>query len=363
MNSPLRVGVVGVGWGAAVQVPAFRAGPGYEVVSLCARRPERAAAAAEQLGVADSASDWTTFVTRDDIDVVSVCAPVALHRSIAVAALEAGKHVLCEKPMALHAGDAGAMAAAASSSGLGNAVCFQNRWSNEKHRVHEIVSEGRLGQVYLCQISAVADYWHPTRRAQAEWMYHQADGGGYLAGLAAHDIDYVCWLFGPPEAVCADVRTSVPLRSRRDGSQLVVDADDTSALLLRMRSGPLVVLTTSAVALHAKDSYRFDAFGSLGAVAIEGSFFGGEVRFGGTDDADMHEVPGSDLEVPRPDDIPNKKSATPIRALALLLENWLPTLHGGPASDVPTFDDGLLVQRIIDAARTSASGKGWIALD
>jgi predicted dehydrogenase len=271
--------------------------------------------------------------------------------------------VLCEKPMALHAADAGAMAAAASSSGLGNAVCFQNRWSNDKHRVHEIVSEGRLGDVYLCQISAVADYWHPTRRPQAEWMYRQADGGGYLAGLAAHDIDYVCWLFGPPEAVCADVRTSVPLRSRRDGSQLVVDADDTSALLLRMPSGPLVVITTSAVALHAKDSYRFDAFGSLGAVAIEGSLFGGDVRFGGVDDGGMREVPGSDLKVPKSDGIPDKKSAAPIRSLALLLENWLSTLHGGTTSNVPTFDEGLLVQRIIDAARTSASGKGWVALD
>lgn len=96
----LRVGVVGVGWGSHVQVPSFRAADGYEPVALCARTPDRLACVAAKLGIADTSTDWQHFVARDDLDVISIATPTVLHRQITLAALGAGKAVLCEKPRA-----------------------------------------------------------------------------------------------------------------------------------------------------------------------------------------------------------------------------------------------------------------------
>ena len=104
--APIRVGIIGVGWGSIVQTPAFRAVPEFEVAALCSRQPERVEAAAAQLGIDSTSTDWREFVARDDLDLISVCTPVKLHAEQTIAAVEAGKHVLCEKPVAVDANDA-----------------------------------------------------------------------------------------------------------------------------------------------------------------------------------------------------------------------------------------------------------------
>ena len=96
----LRVGIIGVGWGSHVQVPGFRAADGFEPVALCARTPERLERVAGKLGISETATDWESFVTRDDLDVISVATPTVMHRDMTLAALDAGKAVLCEKPLA-----------------------------------------------------------------------------------------------------------------------------------------------------------------------------------------------------------------------------------------------------------------------
>jgi len=118
-RSPIRVGVVGVGWGTVVHAPAFRLVDGYELVAICARRPETLAKAQEKLGITDGSTDWRSFVQRDDLDLISIATPVKLHQEVTLAAIAAGKHVLCEKPTALTPGAALAMAEAAERAGIG----------------------------------------------------------------------------------------------------------------------------------------------------------------------------------------------------------------------------------------------------
>ncbi len=218
MTSPLRVGLIGVGWGAVVQVPAFRLVPEYEVTAICSRRPERVVKAGEALGITDTSADWESFVRRDDLDVISVCTPVDLHAEQTIAAIEAGKHVLVEKPQALTADDAKLMLDAAESAGVAHAVCFEGRYEHHRLPVTELVADGFLGQPYVALANNVADYWHPSRGLQSEWMYRLDQGGGYLMGLSSHDIDFLLHLFGEPEALCAEVRSSVPVRTRPDGT-------------------------------------------------------------------------------------------------------------------------------------------------
>src|ERR1700761_1410931 len=376
MTDQLRVGVIGVGWGSLVQVPAFRAAGGYEVAALCSRRAERAAEAGARLGIEDVSTDWEQFVRRPDLDVISVCTPTALHREQVLGAIGAGKHVLCEKPVALDAGQAAEMADAADAAGVATAVCFENRWGREKLAVWRQVSEGLLGSPYFARVAIAADYFHPVRPLMSEWMYRLADGGGYLLGMASHDIDYLYCLFGLPAAVCADVRATIPVRTRADGSAFAADADDTASLLLRWSSGVRASISLTTVGLHAGSRYRFEAFGSGGTAEIDGTVFGGTVRAGRAGEDGLRELAARDAPVRVPSAIPaTGRRSPPVRALALMLERWLPSVGGpaapgaglapdgsGPGPSVPTLRDGLVVQRVIDAARRSSDGAGWVSL-
>ena len=382
------MGVIGVGWGSMVQVPAFRAAGGYEVAALCSRRAERAAQAGARLGIEDVSTDWERFVRRPDLDVISVCTPTDLHREQVLGAISAGKHVLCEKPVALDSGQAAEMADAADAAGVATAVCFENRWGREKLAVWRQVSEGLLGSPYYARVAIAADYFHPVRPLMSEWMYRLADGGGYLLGMASHDIDYLYCLFGVPEAVCADVHATIPTRTRADGSAFAADADDTASLLLRWSSGVRASISLTTVGLHTGSRYRFEAFGSDGTAEIDGTVFGGTVRAGRAGEDGLRELSLDDAAVSGDASaIPSTgRRSAPIRALALMLERWLPALRGpagpvdtgsvgagpvdtgagddgrGSGPSVPTLRDGLVVQRVIDAARRSSDGAGWVPL-
>jgi predicted dehydrogenase len=208
----LRVGVIGVGWGSHVQVPGFRAAQGYDPVALCARTPDRLERVAGKLGISDTSTDWESFVARNDLDVISVATPTALHRDMTLAALDAGKAVLCEKPLTGDLDEARDMVRAAEKSARPTACCFENRWNPYWLAVADAVRSGFLGKTYVARVSRSASYWHPSHPPQARWMYDRRRGGGYLAGMLVHDLDFLCSILGRPAEVCAEVRSSEPVR-------------------------------------------------------------------------------------------------------------------------------------------------------
>jgi predicted dehydrogenase len=265
--------------------------------------------------------------------------------------------------MGLDAAQTGEMVEAAETAGVCHAVCFENRWEPARLRMWEIVREGDLGQPYLALARSGADFWHPSRTLQSEWMYQQGHGGGYLMGMGSHDIDFVCALFGEPEAVCADVRTSVRERRRDDGSTLVVDADDTSALLMRMQNGMLAAITTTAIALQ-QNFRAFEAFGSAGSLVMDGLLMGEEpvgIRRGRLGQTGLSPEEVSSRMPRSGSEIPKRRAAGAIRSLALMLEDWLPAFSG-QRTLAPTLHDGHRVQQVIDAARRSSDGAGWVKL-
>jgi predicted dehydrogenase len=321
------------------------------------------ASAGERLDVADTSTDWQAFVRRDDLDLISVCTPVHLHAEQTIAAIDAGKHVLVEKPLALTAEDAELMASAAESAGVAHAVCFEGRYEPHRASVWRLVEDGFIGQPYVARAANSQEYWHPARALQSEWMYSLEGGGGYLMGLSSHDIDYLCFLLGTPEAVCADVRTTVPARQRPDGSTVDVDADDTSVVLLRMQSGALATISTSVVGLHT-NRRQLELVGSDGTIMVDGPVQGGDatVLAGGLGDEGLRSIPQSERTVRSGLAPPKRRAAGAIQALALMLEDWLPAFGGKSARGVPTLADGSQVQQVIDAARRSSAGEGWVSL-
>jgi len=356
-----RVGIVGIGWGSHVQVPAYRAAEGYEPVALCARTPERLAKVSEKLGIADTSTDWRSFVERDDLDIISVATPTNLHKEITIAALEAGKAVLCEKPLASNPAEAREMIAAAEKSGRPTGVCFENRWNPEWLSISDHLESGRIGTPYVARISRAASYWHPDRRPlQASWMYDREQGGGYLAGMLVHDLDYICTLLGKPTAVAAEVRSSVPVRDV-DGVEVHVTADDTSALLMRMESGALAILSVSTIGAHS-DHIRLELFGANGTVVGEGTLRESHYQFGAASDEGLSPLELSERAPANPDALGKGLAGMSSRAMALMLEDWLPAFEGKPSS-VPTFADGLLSLAIIEAAHRSSEGAGWVPIE
>ncbi len=364
MVSDLRVGVIGVGWGSLVLAPAFGVARGYEVVALCSRQRERVSAAAEKLGIGRTTTDWRELVHSEDVDVVAVCTPTALHHEQTIEALRAGKHVLCEKPVALDPEQAREMAEVAAETGLQNAVNFEGRWLRERLPVWDLVRDGYLGDPYVARVLTTADYWHPSRALQSEWMYRQDEGGGYLLGLASHDIDYLSALFGPPVAVCADVVTSLPTRRRPDGSTLAVTADDTSTVLLRMAGGARCVISVTMMGL-GMDVRTFEAYGSEGTILVDGHVQGDASNTalrGGRNGAPLAAIELSAREPDSDVEIPKRRSGEAVRALALMLEDWLPAFSGA-ATPVPDLAQGYLVARVVDAARRSSDGAGWVSIN
>src|SRR5271167_503949 len=342
----LRVGIIGVGWGAHVQVPGFRAAKGFEPVALCARTPDRLERVATKLGIEQTSTDWQSFVTRDDLDLISVATPTVLHHEMTVAALDAGKAVLCEKPLAADLDAARDMVRAADRSGRPTACCFENRWNPDWLAVADKVRSGFLGTQYVARVSRSAAYWHPSRPLQARWMYDRDQGGGYLAGMLVHDLDFLCSLLGGPESVCAEVRTSDPIRELPGGETLNVTADDTAALLMRMESGVTAILSVSVIGAHA-DHYRIELFGADGTIIGDGDLRSTAYRAGAATDDGLSPLAVNDREPAHPEHLPKGLAGHASRAMALMLEEWLPAFDGG-ASGAPTFADGLLSIAVID---------------
>lgn len=361
MASDLRCGVIGVGWGSLVHIPAFRMTAGFEPVALCSRREEPLAAAGARAGISDLSTDWRDFVRRDDLDLISIASPVELHKEMALAAIAAGKHVLCEKPAALSGDDAREMLDAAEAAGVRHACCFETRWMRERLAVWDAVRAGFVGKPYSMRLLKSGPMWHPTHPPQAEWMYYRASGGGYLAGMLSHDIDFACALLGEPVAVAADVRTNVRRRTLADGREIVVDADDTSALLLRFANGASAVLSASVVGAHSY-GMRMDLFGEDGTLLCESAGAQGASLTGGAaSEPGLAPMAVSERE-PEAGPVPGKgRSANNIRAQALMLEDWRDNFDN-PEGAVPTLRAGWRVQTIIDAAHRSAEGAGWAPL-
>jgi predicted dehydrogenase len=357
--APLRVGVLGVGWGGRVHVPAFRAVPGYQAAALCSTRDSSAVLARDRLGIDDISTDWQSFVRRDDLDIVSISTSVETHRDILLAAVAAGKHVVCEKPLAPALADATQMLTAAESSARHSLVCFEMRWLPERLAIRELINAGAVGVPTFIQVTLTNNRWHRTHPTQRAWMYSRAAGGGYLAGSMSHEIDFVLSLFGEPAQVCADVRHSIDQVELPEGGAMPVTADDTSAVLLRMASGALAVFTNSAAGLAAS-TRLFEVHGTDGTIVVHRDDNGASSTVARVGEEPARLSPSS-RRLASGAAVPQRNATWAIEAMGLMLEDWLPAF-AGKSTGVATVRDAWQVQRVIAGALESSAGGGWVDL-
>ena len=199
------------------------------------------------------------MLARPDIDAVSICVPSGLHAQVAIDALQAGKHVLVEKPIALSLADADRMIAVARECGLRLGVVLQNRYNSPMQQVRRAVDEGRLGRLYLG--NACVRWYRPQSYYDDEWHGTWAMDGGALMNQSIHHIDALQWFMGPVQSVQAYTAT---LAHR-------MEAEDVGVAVLRFASGALGTVEGSTLTWPQNLEGSVAIFGEHGSVEVGGT--------------------------------------------------------------------------------------------
>jgi predicted dehydrogenase len=351
MASRLRVGVIGTGFGALVQIPAFRAEPRAEVVAVASGTPGKARRVAEALGVPHSFDDWTQLVTAD-LDLVSITTPPVLHRAMAVAALDAGRHVLCEKPMAMSAAEAEEMLGRGERARRVHAIDHELRFNPNRRKVRTLLADGFVGAPRHVLLTAVnASRLDPAR--PWNWWFDETRGGGLLGAVGSHQVDLLRYWLGEIVAASGTADAVVPTRPLPDGSgRRPVTADEFTTFSLRFRSGAVATVFLSCVAAHGVGP-RAEVWGDAGYLLLDGD----DRLWGARGGQGLEELTEPETRTPPPG--MEYASLWGLSFLRLAEHLVRATLDGAPVAPAATFEDGLAVQRVLDAVR-QATRTAWV---
>ena len=380
----LRVAMIGYGFMGAAHSQGWRTAPRVfdlpaepEMAVIVGRNADAVTAAANKWGWAESATDWREVIARDDIDVVDIVTPGDSHAEIAIAALEAGKHVLCEKPLANTVAEAEAMAEAAeraAARGVRAMVGFTYRRVPAVTFLRNLISEGAVGTVNQVRASYRQDWLVDTDMPLAWRLQKEHAGSGALGDIGAHAIDLAQFVTGLNlEKVSGTIDTIVKERPLLDsGSGLSgtagngygqVTVDDIAIFTGRFDSGALASFEASRFATGRKNALQIEVSGDKGALAF--------------DLEDLNSVQFYDRTAPA--DRQGFRKILVTEAEHPYVSAWWPAGHmlgyehgfSHQVKDLvdgikagtdphPTFADGLRVQRVLDAVeRSSENDSAW----
>ncbi|MFJ4208959.1 Gfo/Idh/MocA family protein [Paenarthrobacter sp. NPDC089675] len=277
-DRPLGVAAIGYAFmgkahsNAWRNVASFFDVPAFEQKVLVGRDATQVAEAAAKYGWAESATDWREVIERDDIDIIDICAPGWMHAEIAIAALEAGKHVLVEKPLANTLGEAELMTAAAAKArkrGVQSLIGFNYRRVPALALARELIAEGRLGTVRHIRAAYLQD-WLSDAESPMTWrLRKETAGSGALGDIASHAIDQVLYLLGDAVTeVTGRLHTFVDQRPGVDGLEDVT-VDDAAWATLTLASGAIASVEVSRVATGRKNSLTLEIYGDKGTILFD----------------------------------------------------------------------------------------------
>ena len=356
MKDVVRIGIIGTGFARKVQIPAFQSCEGAQVVSIASASSENAKSTAEEFGVGHFTDEWRETISRDDVDLVCITTPPKFHREMTLSAIEKGKHVLCEKPMAMDVGEAREMTDAAKRAGVLALIDHELRFQPGRLRAYEMIREGAIGKIR----HAKCHFQAPHRGDPSlpwNWWSDVEQGGGALGAIASHIIDSFHWFLGTTISnVSCQLQSHIKERPIAGGEMRPVTSDDESLLMLRFAEGELLEDATGLVSVsmveYPKYKHRVEFYGSKGSLAVEAR---GEVFFAEASDTDWKQV-GVDFGAPIPG-VPDTGFSS---GFTMFAPKIVEALRNGQThvEHAATFEDGLNIQRVLDAARESdATGR------
>jgi len=274
----LNIGLVGYGFMGRTHANAFRSVGNffdlpYQPVlkTACARNSGRASAFAAQWGFESSVTDWRSLVESPEIDLIDIASPNDTHAEIAIAAAQAGKMVMCEKPLGRNAGESEAMVAAVESAGVPNMVWYNYRRVPAVTLAKQLVDEGKLGRIFHYRAKFLQDWTISSDLPQGGEGLWRLDvnvaGSGVTGDLLAHTIDTAMWLNGPIEEVSAVTETFIKSRKHNlTGKVEPVGIDDASLFLARFSNGSLATFEATRYARGHKALYTFEINGEHASI-------------------------------------------------------------------------------------------------
>jgi predicted dehydrogenase len=349
MAETLGIGIIGSGSIASVaHLPGYRAiADKCRVIAVADIDADRAVKFAKENSVPKAFGDYRLLLDLDEIDAVSVCTPPSVHADATIDALNAGKHVICEKPMAMNAAEATAMVKAAKKNGKVLAVDFQMRFAREAQLLKQIVDDGELGDIYFAR-----SVYNRRRGIPAWGVFHRREysGGGALMDLGVHVIDLTLWLMGHPQPVSVLGATYTKFGKREgvfnrwgDWNVEEFDVEDFAVATVNLENGATLVLETSWALNIEKDQQTLQLSGDQGGANLF--------------PLKVYKDRGTALMDWTPRDL---KKSQPGHAMSIAnfvdaaREDGTPLVSG---------DDGLIVARIVDALYESADSGQLVRLD
>ena len=375
-NVPKQIGVGILGYGFIGKVHAY----GYRtlgffydpppvrarLVGVCTSRDETAKRAREQGGFAYGTTDYRRIIEDEEIDVVHVCTPNSLHKEQLLAAIGAGKHIYCDKPLTVNADEAREVAEALDAySGVGQ-MTLQARFFPATLRAKQMIEEGFVGRM----TSFRAAYLHAGSvdpKKEMGWKQEKRHGGGVINDLASHVLDLVDHLIGPMESVSAETRVLYGQRPGRGGVMQEVDAEDQVAMLVRLCDGAVGTVEASKIATGANDEMRFEIHGDRGALRFNAmqpnvleaydlrdpeAPLGGTRGFTRIDTVQRYERPAG---FPGP-----KFSIGWLRGHVHCLHHFLCGVADGRQVE-PSLARGVALQKMLEVIRRSAEERQWLS--
>jgi predicted dehydrogenase len=353
-----RVGIIGAGFGVQVHLPAFPS-EGWEVAALCSRTRDKARAAADAAGVKDVHTDAGELIARTDIDAIAISTPPATHHPLSVAALNAGKHVVCEKPFAMSAAEAAQMRDAAVRNKRTAMIAHEFRFAPQRRYIKQLLRDGYIGRFNLCTIELFLDRYVTAQPRALTWQAYKAEGGGLLGALGSHYIDGLRDWFGEIAAVHCQLSALRPDVVDAKSAQVVkAESDDTFTFTVNFVDGGTATMIASFAATPARGA-------RLVVMGDEGTLIAEQAGPNPTDDGVVvASRKGSALApLPTPAQFAVATDARDHRLMsfrALVREFTRGIEEGG--SPHPNFEDGWRCQQVLDAARQSSESGRTVAV-
>jgi predicted dehydrogenase len=350
MKETVGVGIIGTGFARKVQIPAFKAADGAGIVSIASGRLENAEAAAKELGAGHFTADWRETASHPDVDLVCITTPPRLHREMTLFAIDHGKHVLAEKPMAMNTAEAEEMASAAGKVDKLTLIDHELRFLPGRQKAYAMMRDGAIGKVRHAKYSFRA----PHRGDPAllwNWWSDADEGGGALGAINSHIVDSFNWFLGTGiSSVFCQLQTHIQRRPFGDTLREVT-TDDEANMLLRFADGELTDDATGLVSVSMVEQpeylNRIEFFGTEGALRIDHR---GDVYIGKNGETEWTAV---DVDfAPGVQGVPESGFPSGFMAFAAAIVEAIKAASTY-IEHAATFEDGVRVQRILDAARAS----------
>ena len=276
MEKKLKVGVIGVGNIAGAHIDAYRKNPNVELYAFCDINEKRLASMGEKYEVERLYTDLDEMLALPELDAVSVCTWNSAHAPCTIAALNAGKHVLCEKPMSITAQDAEAMQAAAEKNGKLLMIGFVRRFGPDMKILRELYEDGFFGDLYFSKVEYLRRNGNP-----GGWFGDKSrSGGGPLIDLGVHVIDFDRFLKGKPHAVSVygatfqklydrkNIRSKTAYRSSGAGPDDICDVEDLATALIRFEDGSVLSVEASFSLNIKNDEGKMQFFGTKAGASL-----------------------------------------------------------------------------------------------